>query len=60
MYLRNVEVLMGYFARRCGDPHTVADLTSETFACALAGRNWSAYIARQTREPSRANEPGRG
>ena len=35
VYLRNVDVLMGYFARRCGDPHTVADLTSETFVRAM-------------------------
>lgn len=31
VYLRNVDVLMGYFARRCRDPQMVADLTSETF-----------------------------
>lgn len=37
MYLRNVDVLMGYFARRCRDPQTVADLTSETFVRAMAG-----------------------
>lgn len=37
MYLRNVDVVMGYFARRCGDPHTVADLTSETFVRAVDG-----------------------
>jgi RNA polymerase sigma factor (sigma-70 family) len=37
VYLRNVDVLMGYFARRCGDPHTVADLTSETFVRAMHG-----------------------
>jgi RNA polymerase sigma factor (sigma-70 family) len=37
VYLRNVDVLMGYFARRCRDPHTVADLTSETFVRAMAG-----------------------
>ena len=35
LYLRNVDVLMGYFARRCRDPHTVADLTSETFVRAM-------------------------
>ena len=28
---------MGYFARRCHDPHTVADLTSETFVQAMDG-----------------------
>lgn len=37
MYLRNVDVLMGYFARRCRDPLTVADLTSETFVRAMDG-----------------------
>jgi hypothetical protein len=37
VYLRNVDVLMGYFARRCRDPHTVADLTSETFVRGMAG-----------------------
>ena len=37
MYLRNVDVLMGYFARRCHDPQTVADLTSETFVRAVGG-----------------------
>ena len=37
LYLRNVDVIMGYFARRCGDPHTVADLTSETFVRAVDG-----------------------
>jgi RNA polymerase sigma factor (sigma-70 family) len=37
MYLRNVDVLMGYFARRCRDPQTVADLTSETFVRAADG-----------------------
>ena len=37
VYVRNVDVLMGYFARRCGDPQTVADLTSETFVRAIGG-----------------------
>jgi RNA polymerase sigma factor (sigma-70 family) len=37
VYLRNVDVFMGYFARRCRDPHTVADLTSETFVRAVDG-----------------------
>ena len=37
LYLRNVDVVMGYFARRCRDPQTVADLTSETFVRAVAG-----------------------
>ena len=37
IYLGNVDVLMGYFARRCRDPQTVADLTSETFVRAVDG-----------------------
>ena len=37
IYRGNVDVLMGYFARRCGDPQTVADLTSETFVRAAGG-----------------------
>ena len=37
MYLHNVDVVMGYFARRCRDPQTVADLTSETFVRAVDG-----------------------
>jgi RNA polymerase sigma factor (sigma-70 family) len=37
VYLRNVDVLMGYFARRCSEPQTVADLTSETFVRAAEG-----------------------
>jgi RNA polymerase sigma-70 factor (ECF subfamily) len=37
VYRRNVDVLMGYFARRCRDPQTVADLTSETFVRAVGG-----------------------
>src|ERR1700753_4408361 len=37
VYRRNVDVLMGYFARRCRDPQTVADLTSETFVRAADG-----------------------
>jgi RNA polymerase sigma-70 factor (ECF subfamily) len=37
VYLRNVDVLMAYFARRCREPQTVADLTSETFVRAVDG-----------------------
>jgi RNA polymerase sigma-70 factor (ECF subfamily) len=37
VYLRNIDVLMAYFARRCHDPQTVADLTSETFVRAVDG-----------------------
>jgi RNA polymerase sigma factor (sigma-70 family) len=37
-YLRHVEMLLGFFARRTGDPELAADLTAETFAAALAAR----------------------
>jgi RNA polymerase sigma-70 factor (ECF subfamily) len=37
LYRRNVDVVMGYFARRCREPQTVADLTSETFVRAVDG-----------------------
>jgi RNA polymerase sigma-70 factor (ECF subfamily) len=37
VYRRNVDVLMGYFGRRCREPQTVADLTSETFVRAVDG-----------------------
>jgi RNA polymerase sigma factor (sigma-70 family) len=37
-YLRHVDTLLGFFARRTCDPEVAADLTSETFAAALAGR----------------------
>ena len=37
VYRGNVDVLMGYFARRCRDPQTVGDLTSETFLRAMVG-----------------------
>jgi RNA polymerase sigma factor (sigma-70 family) len=37
-YVRYVEMLLGFFARRTGDPELAADLTAETFAAALAGR----------------------
>jgi len=37
-YLRHVDMLLGFFARRTGDSELAADLTSETFAAALAGR----------------------
>jgi RNA polymerase sigma factor (sigma-70 family) len=37
VYVRNVDVVMAYFARRCRDPQTVADLTSETFVRGMDG-----------------------
>jgi RNA polymerase sigma-70 factor (ECF subfamily) len=38
-YCRHVEPLLGFFARRTGDPELAADLCAETFAAALAGRH---------------------
>jgi RNA polymerase sigma factor (sigma-70 family) len=37
VYRGNVEAVMAYFARRCREPQTVADLTSETFVRAATG-----------------------
>ena len=37
-YLRHVDTVLGYFVRRTGDAELAADLASETFAAALAGR----------------------
>jgi RNA polymerase sigma factor (sigma-70 family) len=37
-YLRHVETLLGFFARRTRDPELAADLTAETFAAALSHR----------------------
>ena len=37
-YLRHVETLLGFFARRTADPDLAADLTAETFAAALTDR----------------------
>jgi RNA polymerase sigma factor (sigma-70 family) len=37
-YTRQVEGVLGFFARRTGDAELAADLTAETFAAALAGR----------------------
>jgi RNA polymerase sigma-70 factor (ECF subfamily) len=37
-YDRHVRTVLGYFARRTGDPEVAADLTAETFASALAAR----------------------
>ena len=38
-YCRNVEAVLGFFARRTRDPEMAADLCAETFAAALAGRH---------------------
>ena len=35
MYVGNADVVMAYFARRCGEAQTVADLTSDTFVRAI-------------------------
>jgi RNA polymerase sigma-70 factor (ECF subfamily) len=37
VYRRNVDVVVRFFARRCHQPQTVADLTSETFVRAVEG-----------------------
>lgn len=37
IYRDNIGVLTAFFARRCGEPQTVADLTSETVVRAAAG-----------------------
>src|SRR3954463_2711217 len=37
-YVRHVDALLGFFARRTRDPELAADLTAETFAAALAAR----------------------
>jgi RNA polymerase sigma-70 factor, ECF subfamily len=37
-YRRHAERMLGYFARRTRDAELAADLTTETFAAALAGR----------------------
>jgi RNA polymerase sigma factor (sigma-70 family) len=37
IYRANVGVVMAFFARRCSEPQTVADLTSETIVRAVAG-----------------------
>jgi RNA polymerase sigma factor (sigma-70 family) len=37
-YRRHAETLLGFFQRRTRDPEMAADLVSETFAAALAGR----------------------
>ena len=37
IYRGNVRAVTSYFARRCSDPQTVADLTSETIVRAAAG-----------------------
>jgi RNA polymerase sigma-70 factor, ECF subfamily len=38
-YCRHVDPVLGFFARRTGDPELAADLCAETFAAALAGRH---------------------
>jgi RNA polymerase sigma factor (sigma-70 family) len=37
-YDRHVHSLLGYFARRTGDPEAAADLTAETFASAIVAQ----------------------
>jgi RNA polymerase sigma-70 factor (ECF subfamily) len=50
VYRRNIGVLTRYFARRCHEPQTVADLTSETIVRAVSG--FAGYDPR--RGPDRA------
>jgi RNA polymerase sigma factor (sigma-70 family) len=50
VYRRNIGVLTRYFARRCPEPQTVADLTSETIVRAVSG--FAGYDPR--RGPDRA------
>jgi RNA polymerase sigma factor (sigma-70 family) len=38
-YVRHVDAVLGFFARRTGDAELAADLCAETFAAALAGRH---------------------
>jgi RNA polymerase sigma factor (sigma-70 family) len=50
VYRRNIDILTRYFARRCREPQTVADLTSETIVRAVSG--FAGYDPR--RGPDRA------
>jgi RNA polymerase sigma factor (sigma-70 family) len=43
LYDRHVRTLLGFFARRTGDPEVAADLTAETFASAIVARR--RYVA---------------
>ena len=58
IYRADVEAVTAFFARRCVDPETIADLTSETFARAAGSydtfdrrrgtpRSWLFGIARR-------------
>ncbi|MGZ8647793.1 MAG: RNA polymerase sigma factor, partial [Solirubrobacteraceae bacterium] len=38
-YDRHARTLLGYFARRTGDPQIAADLTAETFASAISAQD---------------------
>jgi RNA polymerase sigma-70 factor (ECF subfamily) len=38
-YDRHARTVLGYFARRTGDPQVAADLTAETFAAAIAAQH---------------------
>jgi RNA polymerase sigma-70 factor (ECF subfamily) len=39
LYDRHARTVLGYFARRTGDPQVAADLTAETFASAIASQH---------------------
>ena len=67
-YRRHSRALLGYLVRRTGDPELAADLTAESFACALEGvrrfdarrgsaLNWLFGIARN--QLNRSLERGR-
>ena len=61
-YLRHVNTVLGYFARRTGDAELAADLASETFAAALAGRRGYKPLGatgrpRKARNSSQARSP---
>jgi RNA polymerase sigma factor (sigma-70 family) len=58
VYRSNVDAVTGYFARHCTDPHTVADLTADTFVKVITSfgtfdprkgtaRSWVFGIARR-------------
>jgi RNA polymerase sigma factor (sigma-70 family) len=70
LFQRNVDSVVGYFARRCQDPQAVADLTAETFGQAARGfvgfnpqqssdRAWLLAIANQAFEHRCAQEAER-
>jgi hypothetical protein len=53
IYLGNVDVVTAYFARRCAEPQTVADLTSETFVRGAGTFGSFAHLERMTWPPDK-------